>query len=147
MGLETAHPEALERLNKRMTVDDFAGAAERCAIAGVALRVFLLVSPPFVPRDEQDDWLLRSIDVAFALRRVGRLADPDAPGNGAMEALAADGAFRRRRLDDLERSLDARRWHALPARGRASSSISGTCERFADCAALLRGAARRACTR
>jgi hypothetical protein len=29
MGLETAHPAALERLNKRMTLDDFTRAAMR----------------------------------------------------------------------------------------------------------------------
>ena len=65
MGLETAHPDALERLHKRMTVDGFLRAADRLESLGVALRVFLLVSPPFVPDAEQDEWLLRSIDVAL----------------------------------------------------------------------------------
>ena len=66
MGLETAHPDALERLNKRMTVEDFTLAAERLLTRGVSLRVFLLISPPFVPLDEQNDWLLRSIAVPFS---------------------------------------------------------------------------------
>ena len=49
MGLETAHPDALARLNKGCTLDDFARAARALAAHGVGLRVFLLVHPPFVP--------------------------------------------------------------------------------------------------
>ena len=32
----------------------------------MSLRVFLLISPPFVPLVDQDDSLLASIDVAFS---------------------------------------------------------------------------------
>src|SRR5262245_52109767 len=65
IGLETTHPDALDRLNKRFTVDGFRDAAAALAERGLALRVFLLVSPPFVPQAEQDDWLRRSLDVSF----------------------------------------------------------------------------------
>ncbi len=64
MGLETVHPAALDALNKRMTTDDFVERRERAASSRVSLRVFLLIAPPFVPHEEQDDWLLAS--VAFA---------------------------------------------------------------------------------
>ena len=40
--------------------------AEALRSRGVALRTFLLVSPPFVRADEQDAWLLHSIDVALS---------------------------------------------------------------------------------
>ena len=50
-GLETVHPEALARLNKRMTVDDFRRAAERLQEYSAALRVFVLLGLPFVPAD------------------------------------------------------------------------------------------------
>src|SRR3954447_7034922 len=48
MGLETVHRGALERLHKRMTVDEFADAASRLVRRGVAVRVFLLIAPPFI---------------------------------------------------------------------------------------------------
>ena len=66
IGLETVHPEALDRLNKRMTVDGFALACEQLRGRGASVRAFLLISPPFVPAVQQDDWLQRSIDVAFS---------------------------------------------------------------------------------
>jgi radical SAM enzyme (TIGR01210 family) len=65
MGLETAHSDALERLNKRMTLEQFCSAAADLRRRDVALRVFVLVSPPFVPAGEQHDWLCRTVDVAF----------------------------------------------------------------------------------
>ena len=95
MGLETAHPEALDRLNKRFTLERSRRPPRALDARGVALRVFLLISPPFVPPDEQDAWLLRSIDAAFDCGASVVSLVPDAPGNGAMEALAATGAFAR----------------------------------------------------
>jgi len=107
MGLETANPNALERLNKRMTVEAFAAAAEGLKSRGVALRVFLLISPPFVLPDDQHAWLLRSIDVAFSCGATVVSLVPTRPGNGATEALAADGYFRAPQLEDIERSIEA----------------------------------------
>ena len=134
MGLETAHPEALERLNKRMDVNDFVGAAARLASLSVALRVFLLVNPPFVPADAQDEWLLRSIDVAFAAGASVVSLIPTRTGNGAIDAL--DGAeFRSPRLKDLERSFDAGLAH-VPAHGRLFVDLWDL-RRFAECDACL----------
>jgi radical SAM enzyme (TIGR01210 family) len=48
MGLETAHPTVLEKLNKRVTLDRFAAAAGFLRSHGIALRVFILVQPPFM---------------------------------------------------------------------------------------------------
>ena len=107
MGLETVHPEALDRLNKRMTVDEFALASEQLRQRGAAVRTFLLISPPFVPADQQDDWLLRSIDVAVASGAALVSLIPTRSGNGALEALAAEGTFRAPRLEDVERSIES----------------------------------------
>ena len=104
MGLETVHPDALERLHKRMTVDQFADAASRLRRCGVSVRVFLLIAPPFVPQDDQDAWLLRSIDVAVGCGASVVTLIPTRTGNGAMEALSAEGAFQPPGLDDIERS-------------------------------------------
>jgi uncharacterized Fe-S cluster-containing MiaB family protein len=111
------HPEALDRLNKRMTVDEFALAAEQLRQRGASLRVFLLISPPFIPPVEQDDWLLRSVDVAFSCGASVLSLVPTRPGNGALEALATKGTFRTPRLEDIERSIEAA-LTVRPDRGR-----------------------------
>ena len=105
MGLETAHQEALERLNKRMTLEAFAAAAGRLRALGVAVRVFVLVSPPFVPVEEQDDWLQQSIDVAVSCDASAISLVPTRSGNGALERLAEQQVFTPPGLADVERSL------------------------------------------
>lgn len=115
MGLETAHPGALDRLNKRFTVADFGGAARALAGRGVALRVFLLLSPPFVPAAEQDEWLLRSLDAAFACGAAVVSLIPTRDGNGTVEALAAAGDFAAPTLATIERAFALAMRHA---RGR-----------------------------
>jgi radical SAM enzyme (TIGR01210 family) len=87
IGLETAHPQVLERLNKRMTLDSFRRAAEFLRCEDIALRVFILLSPPFMPKDEDVDWACRSIDEAIACGASVCAIIPTRTGNGAMEAL------------------------------------------------------------
>ena len=140
MGLETAHPEALERLHKRMTVDGFRLAADTLQSLGVGLRVFLLVSPPFVPDAEQDDWLLRSLDVAIAAGGSAIALIPTRPGNGALEALADEGWFRQPTLADLERSLVRAQAHVSGSGARIFADLWDL-DRFAVCVHCL--AARR----
>lgn len=103
MGLETAHPNALERLNKGITVESFAKAARALAEREVDLRVFLLIHPPFVPPEEQDIWLTRSIGVAFDCGATVVSLIPTR-GNGALEALAAQADFVAPSLIDIEQS-------------------------------------------
>lgn len=132
MGLETAHPLALERLHKRMTIEDFLRAAARLQDRHVALRAFLLIWPPFVPAGEQDEWLLRSLDAAWSAGASAVSLVPTRPGNGALEALAAHGVFRAPRLDDIERSVDAAQTHAA---GRRRVFVDlWDLDRFSDCA-------------
>ncbi len=121
MGLETAHPVALERLHKRMTLDGFAAAARELRALGVRLRVFLLVGPPFVPPDEQDAWLLRSLDAALACGASVISLIPTRPGNGTLEALAAERHFRVPTLEDVERSAEI-----------ALAHVSGRARLFVD---------------
>lgn len=117
MGLETAHPVALDRLHKRMTVDDFARAAGALRARQVDVRTFLLIAPPFVPVDEHDTWLVRSIDAAFSAGASAVSLIPTRAGNGAMEALAAEGVFTAPTLGDIERSVDLAHTH-MAGRGR-----------------------------
>lgn len=102
MGLETANPDALEQLHKDITLDAFARAAADLHANEVSLRVFVLVHPPFVSREERVASLERSIDAAFHCgARVVSLI-PTRSGNGAMEELERLGVFERPSLGDLE---------------------------------------------
>jgi hypothetical protein len=64
IGLETAHPDVLARLNKKMTLESFRRATHFLREHDIALRVFILLSPPFMPRGEEVEWAHRSLDVA-----------------------------------------------------------------------------------
>ena len=124
MGLETANPDALERLNKGLTLEQFSAAAKALRGRGVALRVFLLIAPPFIPAREQDRWLTESVDRAFSCGATVVSLIPTRAGNGAMEALADQGLYRAPDLADVERSHEL----ALTRRNVGESlSISGIC--------------------
>lgn len=106
MGLETVHPQVLERLNKRMTLDLFRQAAGLLAREGVALRVFILVRPPWLSEAEGVEWAKRSLDFAFECGAAVCSLIPTRAGNGAMEALAAAGVFQPPSLASLEAALE-----------------------------------------
>ena len=93
IGLETAHPDALARLNKQMTLGDFDDATAALAAREIALRVFLLLGCPFIPEEHQLEWTLRSVKHAVNLGAGVVSIIPLRGGNGALEALAADGAW------------------------------------------------------
>jgi hypothetical protein len=116
MGLETANPDALERLNKGLTVEQFSAAAEALRNRAAALRVFLLISPPFIGPAEQDRWLRASVDGALSSGAGVISLIPTRAGNGAMEALAADGLYAPPTLADVERSFELALARAHPTR-------------------------------
>jgi archaeosine synthase beta-subunit len=88
MGLETAHPQVLAGLNKRMTLDSFSAAARLLISHGIDLRVFILVQPPLMPADEALPWAERSLDFAMQCGAAATTLIPTRGGNGAMEALS-----------------------------------------------------------
>lgn len=106
MGLETAHPEVLARLNKRMTLDQFRKAAQFVSTAEVDLRVFILVRPPWLSEDEGLTWAKRSLDFAFDCGASVCALIPTRTGNGAMEQLRDAGEFRPPSLKSLEAALE-----------------------------------------
>jgi len=104
VGLETAHPEALARLDKDMTLDDVERAAARLRAAGVALRVFLLVPPPFVsPRDAEES-VVRS--VAYARARGAAHVSLIPTRSEAGDVLRQRGDLMPPDLDLVERVFD-----------------------------------------
>jgi archaeosine synthase beta-subunit len=105
MGLETVHPEILAKLNKRMTTQQFAAAAEILRASDIDLRVFLLVKPPFMREEEALDWAARSLDFAFDCGATAATLIPTRGGNGAMEELTAMGSFSPPRIATLEEAV------------------------------------------
>lgn len=130
VGLETAHPEVLARLNKGMTLDDFRAGVAWLAARGLPTRAFLLVRPLWLSEAEGVEWACRSLDFAFDCGVETCVLIPTRGGNGAMEALAAAGEFGPPRLASVEAALE----HGLRA-GRRVFADLWDAERFADCPA------------
>ena len=93
LGLETAHPEVLEKLNKKFDLDQFARSAGFLAAERIALRVFLLVNPPFLDRQSGLEWVVKSAEFAFGCGASVVALIPTRAGNGAMERLRESGEF------------------------------------------------------
>ena len=106
LGLETVHPEVLPRLNKRMTLADFDRATRSLRDAGIAVRAFILVRPPFLTDAEGLDWACRSLDHAFALGVGCCSLISTRAGNGAMDELARQGHFAPPSLAALEQAFE-----------------------------------------
>lgn len=106
MGLETVHPIALERLNKRMTLKQFADAAERLRESAIDLRVFILVQPPFVRKNQALHWAQRSLDYAFDCGATAATLIPTRAGNGATDHLMQSGDFAPPDLRTVEDALE-----------------------------------------
>jgi uncharacterized Fe-S cluster-containing MiaB family protein len=136
VGLETAHPAVLQRLNKRMTLDTFARAAAFLSANDIDLRVFVLLNPPFMPAAESLEWTCRSIDVAASSGATVCSVIPTRGGNGALEALGAD--FVAPHLPALEASLE----YGLSRGTMRVFADLWDIERFFDCACAPARAAR-----
>jgi radical SAM enzyme (TIGR01210 family) len=106
MGLETAHPLVMPRLNKKFTLDHFSQAAAFLRRNDIAVRAFVLVKPPFLNEDEGIEWAVKS--AAFALSRGATVVSliPTRPGNGALEKLMETGEFSPPKLSSLEKALE-----------------------------------------
>jgi len=136
IGLETAHPEVLLRLNKKMTLEAFTRAAAFLRGNDIALRVFVLLSPPFMPAGEAVEWACRSIAIAAECGATACTVIPTRGGNGAMEALGS--AFSPPRLSDLEAVVQ----YGLTTTGMRVFADLWDVERFFDCACAGDHAAR-----
>ena len=84
MGLETAHPGALERLNKKFNLTDFTEAAGFLRKEQIAVRAFILVNPPFMGNAEGLEWAVKSADFAFGCGVNVVTLIPTRSGNGVV---------------------------------------------------------------
>lgn len=105
MGLETVHPQALPRLGKQLTLEQFDRAARRLLADGVDLRAFALVGVPFVPAEEQAQWAAASVRHAAAAGARSVALIPVRGGNGELERLERLGEFQPPDLALVEESL------------------------------------------
>ena len=129
MGLETAHPEVLERLNKRMTLEQWSSAAAFLQRNEIAVRAFVLVKPPFMDEAQGLLWAKRSVEFAFDHGVTALSLIPTRAGNGALEALQREGQFSPPRLATLEA---AHAWGIDQRRGRVFADLWDL-EKFSDC--------------
>ena len=136
IGLETAHPGVLARLNKRMTLEGFEGAARFLRDHHIDLRAFILLNPPFLPPSDAVEWGRRSIDVAGDAGATACSIIPVRGGNGALEAIGAD--FVTARLPALE---DVVAYGLARGRMRVFADLWDV-DRFFDCACSPARAAR-----
>jgi radical SAM enzyme (TIGR01210 family) len=106
MGLETANPEILSKLNKQMTPEDFSGAAIFLTKHGIYSRAFILLRPPFLSESEGIFWAERSIDFAFDAGVECCTIIPVRGGNGAMDMLKERGDFNSPDISSLEKVME-----------------------------------------
>ena len=143
IGLETAHPGVLDRLNKQMTIDTFRHAADFLAEHDIALRVFVLLGPPYMPAADAVEWACRSIELAAECGATACTVIPTRGGNGAMEAL--DPPFAPPRLPALEAAVEYGLMRASGASGAGGMRVFADLwdiERFFDCGCAGHRAAR-----
>lgn len=102
IGLETVHPQVLQRLNKQMTLGDFERAVQFLRGNDIDVRAFILLRPPYLSESEGIVWALRSLEFAFAIGVGCCAVIPTRAGNGVMQQLEADGNFTPPSLRSLE---------------------------------------------
>ncbi|GAC1652130.1 MAG: hypothetical protein NVS4B3_13920 [Gemmatimonadaceae bacterium] len=106
IGLETVHPTASLKLNKRLDLTRFDRAAQLLGDNGIDLRVFVLLGAPHVRPEESVEWAVRSAE--YAAQRGAAIVSiiPVRGGNGELERLTALGEFAPPTLRHLEQALD-----------------------------------------
>ena len=106
MGLETVHPGVLEKLNKKMTLEDFKRAVNSLNQHLIPTRAFILLKPPFLNESEGITWAQRSIDYAFKAGVQCCVVIPTRHGNGALSELSRRNLFSPPRLSSLENVIE-----------------------------------------
>ncbi len=136
LGLETIHPMARDRLNKRVSLDQVQASASRVLQSGAALRVFVLVSPPFLGGDDPVASAVATAQFAFDCGAGVVALIPTRGGNGAMEHLRTAGEWTPPTLRQLEQSFDQTLGVQPKRPGRASARTfvdTWDLGRFSDC--------------
>jgi len=139
MGLETIHPIAAERLNKRLTLSRFDRAAASLVADGIDVRAFVLLGAPHIVPEESVVWTVRTVEHAAAQGAAVVSIIPVRGGNGEMERLAALGEFTPPTLAQLEDVLD----ECAHIADTVVTADTWDLEKFARCEACLPARAER----
>lgn len=105
MGLETIHPGAASKLNKKLDLDRFDRAATFLCENDIDLRVFVLLGVPHVPFTESVEWTVKTVNYAAARGASVVSVIPVRRGNGEMERLERIGEFVAPTLSQLESAV------------------------------------------
>jgi len=105
MGLETIHPVALRKSNKRLDLGRFDRAVSFLLDHGIDVRAFVLLGAPFVPTVETVEWTVRSVEYAAARGASMISIIPVRGGNGELDRLQSLGDFTPPTLLELEGAL------------------------------------------
>lgn len=106
IGLETANPAILQKLNKKMTLHDFVESVRFLANHNIRSRAFLLYPLPFLDEAENLNWAKKSVEFAFEAGVSTCVVIPTRAGNGAMDVLLKNGDFRLPEIPELENILE-----------------------------------------
>ncbi len=129
MGLETSHEPTLAKLNKQMTVGDFATACDSLRQNDIRLRTFILLRPPETTEEEGIQRAIESVRFAFDCGVDCCAVIPTRAGNGIMEQLERSSLFTPPQLTSLEAVLqEAVAWK----RGRVFADLWDV-RQFAGC--------------
>ena len=129
VGLETIHPLAAARINKRLDLARFDRAARFLSENGMDLRVFVLLGAPHVPVPESVEWTVRTVEHAVERGAAVVSIIPVRGGNGEMERLQAIGEFTPPTFTQLEDALD----RCLTARGTVVTADLWDAEKLPAC--------------
>ena len=105
VGLETANPVVLAKLNKGITLDSFKKASDLLKDNDIALRVFILLRPPFLTEEEGVFWAKKSLDFSMECGAEIMCLIPTRGGNGAMEILSDEGSYSPPNLESLRETM------------------------------------------
>ena len=98
--------EILEKINKRMTLDDFVRSVNFLMDHDIFTRAFILLRPPFLSESDGIFWAERSLDFAFSAGVECCVIIPVRPGNGAIDRLQEKGCFNAPDIRSLEKVLE-----------------------------------------
>jgi radical SAM enzyme (TIGR01210 family) len=129
VGLETIHPVAAARLNKRLDLARFDSAARFLGENSIDLRVFVLLGAPYVRAEESIEWTVRTVKYAVEAGAAVVSIIPVRGGNGEMERLHALGDFTPPTLSHFEDALE----HCLLLTGSVVTADLWDVERLAAC--------------
>ncbi|TWW12167.1 hypothetical protein E3A20_03380 [Planctomyces bekefii] len=128
IGLETAHEPTLARLNKQMTLADFAAACQLLLKQQILIRTFILLKLPWSSEQEGIEQALQSVRFAFDCGVSCCSVIPVRAGNGMLDHLQREGRFTPPKLSSLELVLrETLSWQ----RGRVFADLWDAA-RFAD---------------